>query len=180
MKLIVGLGNPGKEYENTRHNVGFMAIDNYLCNVIYKEKMSSMYYEKIIDNEKVIFIKPLTFMNESGIAVRKYIDYYKINIDDILVIYDDMDYQVGKYKIKMSGSSAGHNGIKSIISNLGTSDFKRIRIGISKPKDDIIDYVLGKFNLPELEEVNKVLNIVNNIIDDFFKMDFEKLMSKYN
>ena len=119
-------------------------------------------------------------MNESGIAVRKYIDYYKINIDDILVIYDDMDYQVGKYKIKMSGSSAGHNGIKSIISNLGTSDFKRIRIGISKPKDDIIDYVLGKFNPPELEEVNKVLNIVNNIIDDFFKMDFEKLMSKYN
>ena len=180
MKLIVGLGNPGKEYDKTRHNVGFMAIDNYLCNVIYKEKMSSMYYEKIIDNEKVIFIKPLTFMNESGIAVRKYIDYYKINIDDILVIYDDMDYQVGKYKIKMSGSSAGHNGIKSIISNLGTSDFKRIRIGISKPKDDIIDYVLGKFNLPELEEVNKVLNIVNNIIDDFFKMDFEKLMSKYN
>ena len=180
MKLIVGLGNPGKEYENTRHNVGFMAIDNYLGNVIYKEKMSSMYYEKIINNEKVIFIKPLTFMNESGIAVRKYIDYYKINIDDILVIYDDMDYQVGKYKIKMSGSSAGHNGIKSIISNLDTSDFKRIRIGISKPKDDIIDYVLGKFNLPELEEVNKVLNIVNNIIDDFFKMDFEKLMSKYN
>lgn len=180
MKLIVGLGNPGKEYEGTRHNVGFSFIDFYLGNVSFKEKNTAMIYEKDINGEKVIFMKPLTFMNESGLAVRKYVNYYKINIDDILIIYDDMDFEVGTFKIKKNGSAAGHNGIKSIISHLGTEEFKRIRIGISRNKNDKVNYVLGKFSKEDIEKLDVVYKKVGNALDDFFKMDFERVMSKYN
>ena len=180
MKLIVGLGNPGKEYENTRHNIGYMAIDNYLGKVDFKTKDNYEFYEKNINNEKILFLKPMTYMNESGQAVRKVLDYYKIKIEDIIVIYDDMDFKVGELKIKKSGSSAGHNGIKSIIKHLGTENFNRIRIGISKPKGDTIDFVLGKFSKEEFETIKLTLNKVNNIINDYLLLDFEKLMSKYN
>ena len=180
MKLIVGLGNPGKEYEKTRHNVGFMALDNYLGNVDYKSKDNYLIYEKLIDDEKVLFLKPLTYMNDSGIAIRKVMDYYKINKDDVLIIYDDMDFEVGKFKIKKSGSSAGHNGIKNIINHLGTENFKRIRIGISKSHGNSIEFVLGKFSKEDLNILTGVFEIVNNIIEDFISLDFDKLMNKYN
>jgi len=180
MKLIVGLGNPGKEYECTRHNVGFMAIDSYLGEVKYKEKFNAQYYELNRNNDKIIFLKPMTYMNNSGESVRKFIDYYKINLDDIIIIYDDMDFDLGQFKIKNSGSSAGHNGIKSIISHINTENFKRIRIGISRSKNDKVNYVLGKFNTEDLEKLNKVLEIVKNIISDFLIIDFDKLMCKYN
>lgn len=180
MKLIVGLGNIGKEYENTRHNIGFMAIDSFLGDVTFKEKNQAMYFEKNYNSEKIIFIKPTTLMNNSGIAVRKYVDFYKIDIQDILVIYDDMDFEVGKFKLKPSGSSGGHNGIKSIISCLGTENFKRIRVGISKPKGDTINYVLGKFSKSDNEKIMNVLGELNKVIDDYIQMDYDKLMSKYN
>ena len=180
MKLIVGLGNVGKEYENTRHNIGFMAIDSFLGDVSFKEKNQAMYFESIINGEKVIFIKPTTLMNNSGLAVIKYVDFYKINIDDVLVIYDDMDFDVGTFRIKPFGSSGGHNGIKSIISCLGTEKFKRIRVGISKPKSDTINYVLGRFSKLDNSKIEDVLNIISKVIDDFIVLDFDKLMSKYN
>lgn len=180
MKLIIGLGNIGKEYESTRHNVGFMAVDYFLGQVPFKEKNQAMYYETNINGEKVIFIKPTTLMNNSGHAVRKYVDYYKLTENDILVIYDDMDFEIGAFKLKPSGSSGGHNGIKSIISSLGTDNFNRIRIGISKPKGDKIDYVLGKFGKAEMEKINQVLKTLNNVINDYVKINFDKLMSKYN
>lgn len=180
MKLIVGLGNVGKEYESTRHNVGFMVIDSYLRDVSFKEKNQAMYFEQNYSGEKVIFIKPTTFMNDSGLAVRKFVDFYKINVSDILVIYDDMDFEVGTFKLKPSGSSGGHNGIKSIISNLGTENFKRVRIGISKPKGDTINYVLGKFSKSEMDEISKVIRRIADVIDDYISLDFDKLMSKYN
>ena len=180
MKLIVGLGNPGKEYEKTRHNVGFMAIDHYLGNESFKSKNNGLYCEKIINNEKIIFLKPLTYMNDSGLAVRYFSDYFNLDISDILIIYDDMDFDVGKYKLKSSGSSAGHNGIKSIIRHLGTENFKRIRIGISKNNINTIDYVLGRFSKEDLFILNNVFNIVDNIIEDFNIYDFDKLMNKYN
>ena len=180
MKLIVGLGNPGKEYEKTRHNVGFMAIDHYLGNESFKSKNNGSYYEKIINNEKIIFLKPLTYMNDSGLAVRYFSDYFNLDISDILIIYDDMDFDVGKYKLKSSGSSAGHNGIKSIIKHLGTENFKRIRIGISKNNINTIDYVLGRFSKEDLFILNNVFNVVDNIIEDFNIYDFDKLMNKYN
>lgn len=180
MKLIVGLGNPGEEYVGTRHNVGFMVIDSYLGNVKYKEKFSAQYYEIGNNNDKVIFLKPMTFMNNSGEAVRKFVDYYKVNVEDVLIIYDDMDFEVGEFKIKKNGSAAGHNGVKSIIGHLNTEEIKRIRIGISREKEDKVNYVLGKFSKTDQEKLIKVIETVKNIIDDFLVMDFEKLMCKYN
>ena len=147
MKLIVGLGNPDKEYDKTRHNVGFMVIDNYLGSVNWSNKLNALYCEKVINGEKIIFVKPLTYMNNSGNAVGEFVRYFNIDNKDILVIQDDLDLNVGDYKLKCHSSSGGHNGIKSIISSLGNQDFSRLNVGIgSVKKDQVIDYVLGKFS----------------------------------
>ena len=184
MKLIVGLGNKGREYENTRHNMGFMLVDRYLKykNIIdkFKEKFNAMYIETTINNEKVIFIKPMTYMNNSGIAVRAFVDFYKLNSEDILVISDDLDLDLGKFRLRRNGSSGGHNGLKSIISHLGTDNFKRLRIGISNDKDDVINYVLSKFSKKELNEIDTMFDTLVDVLDDYFVMDFTSLMSKYN
>ncbi len=184
MKLIVGLGNIGKEYENTRHNMGFMLVDRYLeyKNITdkFKEKFNAMYVETTINNEKVIFIKPTTYMNNSGIAVRAFLDFYKLNAQDILVISDDLDLDLGKFRLRRNGSSGGHNGLKSIISHLGTDGFKRLRVGISNDKDDVINYVLSKFSKKELNEIDAMFDTLVNVLDDYFVMDFTSLMSKYN
>ena len=118
MKLIVGLGNPGKEYENTRHNIGFMVIDNYLKNEKFKTKFNGMYLKKVINNEEVIFLKRLSYMNLSGEVVKKYVNYFKINLSDLLIISDDLDMPCFKIKLKYKGSSGGHNGLKNIIQNI--------------------------------------------------------------
>ena len=183
MKLIVGLGNPGKEYENTRHNVGFMVIDNFKKNISdldYKEKFNGSYLTITNDNEKIMLLKPLSYMNLSGEVVKKYVDYFNISLDDVLVIYDDMDFDLGVVKIKKSGSSAGHNGIKNIIDLLKTENIKRIRVGISKNNVDKKNYVLGKFTNDEKETLNEVINKTENILKDYLNIDFEKLMNKYN
>ena len=152
MKLIVGLGNPGKEYENTRHNIGFMVLDDYLGNVKWSNKFNALYYESFIGTEKVIFLKPLTYMNNSGNAVGEFVRYYNFDMKDILIIQDDLDEEIGLYKLKVNSSSGGHNGIKSIISSLGTQSFPRLKVGIgSVKKDEVIDYVLGKFSKKEME-----------------------------
>ena len=184
MKLVVGLGNKGREYENTRHNMGFMLVDRYLQykNITdkFKEKFNAIYIETTINNEKVIFIKPMTYMNNSGIAVRAFVDFYKLNSEDILVISDDLDLDLGKFRLRRNGSSGGHNGLKSIISHLGTDNFKRLRIGISNDKDDVINYVLSKFSKKELNEIDTMFDTLVNVLDDYFVMDFTSLMSKYN
>ena len=184
MKLVVGLGNKGREYENTRHNMGFMLVDRYLQykNIIdkFKEKFNAMYIETTINNEKVIFIKPMTYMNNSGIAVRAFVDFYKLNSEDILVISDDLDLDLGKFRLRRNGSSGGHNGLKSIISHLGTDNFKRLRIGISNDKDDVINYVLSKFSKKELNDIDTMFDTLVDVLDDYFVMDFTSLMSKYN
>ena len=181
MKLIVGLGNPGKEYENTRHNIGFMVIDNYLKNEKFKTKFNGMYLKKVINNEEVIFLKPLSYMNLSGEVVKKYVDYFKINLNDLLIISDDLDMPCFKIKLKCKGSSGGHNGLKNIIQNINTEEFKRLKIGISNNLNiDTKSYVLSKFNQEELEKLHKKFEITNNIINDFINLDFEKVMSKYN
>ncbi len=184
MKLVVGLGNKGREYENTRHNMGFMLVDRYLQykNITdkFKEKFNAMYIETTINNEKVIFIKPMTYMNNSGIAVRSFVDFYKLNSEDVLVISDDLDLDLGKFRLRRNGSSGGHNGLKSIISHLGTDNFKRLRIGISNDKDDVINYVLSKFSKKELNEIDIMFDTLVDVLDDYFVMDFTSLMSKYN
>ena len=184
MKLVVGLGNKGREYENTRHNMGFMVVDRYLQykNITnkFKEKFNAMYIETTINNEKVIFIKPMTYMNNSGIAIRAFVDFYKLNSEDILVISDDLDLDLGKFRLRRNGSSGGHNGLKSIISQLGTDNFKRLRIGISNDKDDVINYVLSKFSKKELNAIDTMFDTLVDVLDDYFVMDFTFLMSKYN
>ena len=184
MKLIVGLGNPGKEYENTRHNVGFDVIDKYTQNkniTSTKTKFDGVYYEEIINNEKIIFLKPQKYMNLSGEVVKKYVDYFKINIQDILIIHDDLDQEIGKIKLKQNSSSGGHNGIKNIELHLNTKQYKRLKIGISNNKSiDTKDFVLGKINKKDRELIDNSINICLNIIDDFFILDFDKLMNKYN
>ena len=152
MKLIVGIGNPGKSYENTRHNIGFMVVDAYLGDVSYQEKFNALYAKKIIDGETVYFLKPLTYVNNSGQAVAAFMKYFNIDIKDLLVIHDDLDEEVGKYKLKINSSSGGHNGIKSIISHLNSQAFLRLKIGInSKYRRDTIDFVLGKLSKGEME-----------------------------
>ncbi len=184
MKLIVGLGNPGKEYENTRHNVGFDIIDKYVLikNIEKsKSKFNGIYYETTIKNEKVILLKPQKYMNLSGEVVKKFVDYFKIKIEDILIIHDDLDQDIGKIKLKQNSSSGGHNGIKNIELNLNTKDYKRLKIGISNNKMiDTKDFVLGKFSNEERKIIDKSIDICLNIIDDFFELDFNKLMNKYN
>lgn len=181
MKLIVGLGNPGKEYEYTRHNIGFMVLNTYLGNVKWKTKNNALYYEKSINNEKYIFIKPLTFMNLSGEAVIKYVNYYNVDIKDVLVIHDDLDLPIGSFRLKENSSSGGHNGIKSIINCLHSNSFRRLKIGVSNNKTiDTKDYVLGKFSKSDIESLNSIINQCANIIEEFSEKSFLDLMSQYN
>ena len=181
MKLIVGLGNPDKEYDKTRHNVGFMVIDSYLGSVNWSNKFNALYCEKVINGEKIIFVKPLTYMNNSGNAVGEFVRYFNIDNKDILVIQDDLDLNVGDYKLKCHSSSGGHNGIKSIISSLGNQDFSRLKVGIgSVKKDEVIDYVLGKFSKSELEVLNELFNTFDKIINSFINEGIDKTMNVYN
>ena len=184
MKLVVGLGNYGKEYKNTRHNIGFMALDFYAKKnnlEIDKKKFKGLYTETNINGEKVILLEPQTYMNLSGTCVRDFILYFHIDVKDVLVIYDDMDLDVGVLRLRERGSAGGHNGIKNIIENIKTSDFKRIRVGISKDKErNVIDYVLGKFSEEDKKIIDQKIEQISDIIEDFVKYDFNKVMSKYN
>lgn len=181
MKLIVGLGNPGKEYENTRHNIGFMVVDYYIQNNTWQKKFDGEYQIINYGNEKVMFLKPFTYMNNSGLSVVKASKYYDIVPNDILVIQDDMDIEFGKHKLKKNSSAGGHNGIKSIISALNTDSFARLKIGISHDKNkDTINYVLGKFSKEEMNVLNENYKIYNEIIEFFIYNGLEKTMNKYN
>jgi PTH1 family peptidyl-tRNA hydrolase len=181
MKMIVGLGNPGKEYDNTRHNIGFMIIDNYVTNNDWKKKFEGLYQIITIDNEKVLCLKPQTFMNLSGNSVVKAANFYNIKPSDILVIQDDMDLPFKKFRLKVNSSSGGHNGIKSIINCLNTQAFCRLKIGISHDNNgDTINYVLGKFSKEELEYINSNFSVYSNIIKSFVKNGIEETMSLYN
>lgn len=185
MKLIVGLGNPGKSYNNTRHNIGFMAVDNYLTNKNIsdelKTKFNGQYVDTIVNGEKVIFLKPQKYMNLSGEVVKDFVNFYKIDINDILVINDDLDMSCGKIRLRDKGSSGGHNGLKNIENNLGTDQYKRLKIGINNDKNiDTKDYVLGKFTADELKQIKIAIEQSESIIDDFLRIDFKEMMNKYN
>lgn len=182
MKLIVGLGNPGLEYVNTRHNIGFMYLDYIFGDkFVLNKRFRAMEYITMINNEKVIVIKPITYMNLSGEAVWQYVSYYKIECSDILVIQDDLDMEFGKTRILFDSSSGGHNGINNIIEMLGTKGFTRLKIGISKDKNiDTKDYVLGKFNEDERRSLNNLYVKLESIVDDFVLYDMDKLKQKYN
>ena len=183
MFLIVGLGNPGKEYQNTRHNIGFDAID-----VIAKKykielnriKFKGVYGETFIEGEKVILLKPSTYMNLSGESIRSVMDFYKIKEEDVLVIYDDISLEVGRLRIRDKGSAGGHNGIKSIISHMGTEEFGRIKIGVGQPKGNLVNYVLGNFAKEERQILDEVLEAVVSAAEVIIKEDVKEAMNKYN
>ena len=184
MKMIVGLGNPGREYENTRHNVGFMILDEYAKKndiSTFKRKFNGLYTTFIHNNETYVLLKPQSYMNLSGTVIKKFASFYKIKHEDILVIHDDLDLPIGKIKIKYKGSSGGHNGIKNIIENLKTEEFPRFKVGIGKDENiSYIDYVIGKLSKKELEFITKIFDFSSYIIDDFLDYNIEKVMSKYN
>lgn len=181
MKLIVGLGNPGKEYDKTRHNIGFMCVDNFVDNSKWSDKFSGLITEFSYNGEKIIILKPMTYMNESGYAVKKVMDYYDLDVSDILIIFDDMDLEIGKLKIKVNSSSGGHNGIKSIIAHLKTESFARVKIGISHNRNiDTKNYVLGKFSNAEMDVLTPIINKTKDIIESFIKYGIEKTMNIYN
>ena len=182
--IIVGLGNPGKEYAKTRHNIGFMFVDaiadSYKADFKLDKKLQCMKAEIIINGEKHILVKPITYMNLSGNSVRSVMDYYKKTPDDVIVIYDDMDLDLAKVRIRKNGSSGGHNGIKSIIACLNTQEFKRIRIGIGPHPQDAIDYVLGCFSKKEQAALDNVLMKSTNMIEDLIIKGMDYLMNNYN
>lgn len=185
MKLFVGLGNPGEEYKDTRHNIGYNFLDYYLdykgIDAKYKKKFNGNYILTTIFDEQVIFLKPLSYMNLSGGVVKKFVDYYKIDLDDIYIICDDLDLKVGNFKFRNRGSSGGHNGLKDIQKALNTNSYKRIRIGIDNDKDrDTKDYVLSKISKEDKDKINEVYEIVSKGVDDLFRYSFTKIMSLYN
>ena len=185
MKLIVGLGNHGRKYKNTRHNIGFMFIDRVASDwnlkfTLDKDKQCEIAISDV-GTEKVIFIKPITYMNNSGEAVLKVKDYYKILDEDIFIILDDMDLPFATYKIKPFGGTAGHKGMKSIQTCLHTDQLKRLRIGIGKPDgDNTIDFVLSKFSKKELKELDNIYKYSSSMINDICSMKFDNFMNKYN
>lgn len=181
MKLIVGLGNPGKEYDNTRHNIGFMFIDKYAGDAKFSKKFNGLYYSTQINNEKVILLKPQSYMNLSGIVVKKFVDYFGFSIKDILVVRDDIDIAVGKAKIKFNSSSGGDNGIKSIISELKSQEFAQLKIGVGNDSmRDKKEFVLGSFSVNERKIIDDVIDKSVKIVDDFQLLSIDELMNKYN
>lgn len=187
VKMIVGLGNPGSKYEKTKHNIGFMAIDNIVKNLDvtftddknFKAQIGSTF----INHEKVYFVKPTTFMNNSGIAVKALLNYYNIDITDLIVIYDDLDMEVSKLRLRSKGSAGGHNGIKSIIAHIGTQEFNRIKVGIGRPLKGmtVINHVMGQFNTEDNIAISLTLDRVVNAVKFYLQEnDFEKTMQKFN
>lgn len=187
MKLIVGLGNYPHEYDNTRHNVGFMVIDAWLQkHESFLDKNEFNGWFRKFTNEKgesYIIAKPYTYVNLSGQFVQQIANFYKIDYHDILVICDDVDTEVGKCRVKQTGSGGGQKGLQNIIDLMSHADIKRVRIGIGRPidKSQMISHVLGKFTSDELNLLEPVIKNVTNLIEDFVKgLDFQRIASKYN
>lgn len=186
MKLIVGLGNIGEKYQLTRHNIGFIIVDEYAefkkVEFKFDKQLEAMIAEFRFKDEKIIVAKPTTFMNLSGNAVSKIMNYYKIPINDVLVIYDDKDLEVGRLRVRETNGHGGHNGIRDIINHLNSKDFKRIRVGIGLDKSMPLDqYVLGRFSKNDIDQLKPIVIDAISIIDDFISdIYFKDIMTKYN
>ncbi|KGX90081.1 peptidyl-tRNA hydrolase [Pontibacillus halophilus JSM 076056 = DSM 19796] len=185
MKLIVGLGNPGPKFDQTRHNIGFMAIDELVSRQnwkLNKEKFKGVYTVERLNGEKVIIVKPMTYMNLSGECVRPLMEYYDLEPEDVVVIYDDMDLPTGKVRLRQKGGHGGHNGIRSMIDQLGTKEFNRIRLGIGKPTApmSVTDYVLGKFDGEEQKFVSEAVVKAAEACEAWTDKSFLEVMNTFN
>jgi PTH1 family peptidyl-tRNA hydrolase len=183
MFLIVGLGNPGKEYAGTRHNIGFEAVD-YIADKYNIElnriKFKGVFGEGMINGKKAILLKPTTYMNLSGESIREVVNFYKISNEEIIVIYDDISLEVGRLRIREKGSHGGHNGIKSIIANLSTDVFPRVKIGVGGPKGDLVSHVLGKFSNSEIEVLRESIIATSEAVATILSRDTKEAMNKFN
>lgn len=183
MYLIVGLGNPGKEYAGTRHNIGFEAID-YIADKYNIEmnrvKFRGVFGEGNINGKKVLLLKPTTYMNLSGESIREVINFYKIESDEVIVLYDDISLEVGRLRIREKGSHGGHNGIKSIIANLSTDVFPRVKIGVGGPKGNLVSHVLGKFSDDEVTVLRDVIVASSDAVYTMVSKDTKEAMNKFN
>ena len=185
MYLIVGLGNPENEYARTRHNMGFDTVNKVAQNnsiEINKSKFNSLYGIGTIEGEKVVLLKPQTYMNLSGTAIRDFMKFYKLSPKDIIVIYDDLDIQPGIMKIRKKGSSGTHNGMKSVVQEIQTEDFGRIRIGIGNPKykGDLLNYILTKIPDEEYKILENAIDNAAKSINEIIKNGIDIAMNKYN
>lgn len=184
IKLVVGLGNPGKEYEKTRHNMGFMVLDEVKkrLNVEnWKERDGGLYFDTYVNFCKVIFLKPQKFINLSGDVLIKFINFFDIKLHNIIVVSDDLDLPLGSIKLKEKGSSGGHNGLKNIEANLKTNEYKRIKVGISNNKEiDTKDYVLGKISKGDKKIVDEAVNKAADALMMSLEKSFVDAMNKYN
>lgn len=185
MKVIVGLGNPGRRYANTRHNVGFWVIDclsDQWRIPVKKEKWKAEVGEGQINGENVLLVKPQTYMNRSGESVQEICRFFQLDLDHLLVIYDDLDLPVGRIRLRAKGSSGGHNGMKSIFAHLKTEKIKRIKIGIGHPEGnaDIADYVLSPFPKQELPFIEEAVERSAQAVEDWLRFDFQHAMNQYN
>ncbi|GAC1462935.1 MAG: aminoacyl-tRNA hydrolase [Chamaesiphon sp.] len=186
-KLIVGLGNPDPKYQQTRHNIGFDAVDalarSWQISWSENRKFHALLGEgQEPQGDKIRLLKPLTYMNRSGQAIRATTDWFKLPPESVLVIYDDMDLPVGRIRMRLSGSPGGHNGMKSSIAHLGTQNFPRLRIGIGRERteQDAVSHVLGRFSLAEAQMMSEVLQLVVEAVELSLKQGIEKAMSLYN
>lgn len=185
MRWMIGLGNPGRKYAMNRHNVGYMAVDHFaeMHGIkIRQNKFRGLYGEGIVDGVKVALLKPETYMNLSGETVRAFLDYTKSGLDEGIVIYDDLDTEFGRIRLRYQGGPGGHNGIRSIIQHVGTQNFNRIRIGISRPEpgSDIADYVLADFTREERKSLPDILARTADAMTESLTAPFDKVMAKYN
>lgn len=185
MKLIAGLGNPGSSYDKTRHNIGFEVVEELADRFnmpLSQTKFNGVYSIVHKNGQKVILLKPLTYMNLSGESIRPIMEYYDIPIEDLLVIYDDLDLPVGKIRLRQKGSAGGHNGIKSTIAHLGTQEFNRIRVGIDRPPAGmkVPDYVLGRFQKDEWHEMQSVIQTCADACEEWLEKSFLEVMNRFN
>lgn len=183
MYIVAGLGNPGKEYESTRHNAGFNVVDYlaYKNNIaINKIKFKGLYGDGIIGGEKVVLLKPQTYMNLSGQSILDAVEFYKIGIENLIVVFDDVSIPLGRIRIRPSGSDGGHNGMKSIIYLLGRNDFPRIRVGIGAPEFDMVNHVIGKFTDEEKNVMKDVIKVSSEAVESIVKMGVGETMNRYN
>jgi PTH1 family peptidyl-tRNA hydrolase len=183
MKCLIGLGNPGKEYERTRHNVGFMVIDALAKQFgvdVARQKFHSLYGEGHIAGERFLLVKPQTYMNQSGQCVREVLDWYKLDTNDLLIIYDDMDLETGRVRLRAKGSAGGHNGIKSVIADLGTEALPRLKIGIGRPRpgEDAVAHVLSPFTREEWIRVEDAIRKAVRLIEIILHDGFDKAVSQ--
>ena len=185
MKIIVGLGNPEADYSETRHNMGFNTINKLAKEYdidVSRTKFDALYGTGIIENEKSILVKPQTYMNLSGKSVVQFVNFYKIDLQDLLVIYDDMDTEISKIRIRKSGSHGGHNGIKSLIDELSSEKFPRIRIGIGRPRssEEFTEYVVGAIPEEEKEKLEEGVTKAKEAVKEILKNDINFAMNKFN